>query len=73
MRKFILPILAVIGFAKAEEEEVNPPFKFRMNKGLFESVIDTGDHKIVEAFQNVALGEVEQEGLKLENVSCTMV
>jgi len=77
MRKLILPILAVIGFANAEEtkkeeEDVNPPLKFRMNKGLFESVIDTGDHKIVEVFQNIDLGEVTSGDIKLENVSCTM-
>ena len=51
---------------------MNPPFKFRMNKALFESIIDSGDHKIVEAFQNEDLGEVAAGDLKLENVSCTM-
>jgi len=66
-----LPVLSWIGFAKAEEE-VNPPFKFRMNKGLFESIIDSGDHKIVEAFADLQLGEVSSGDIKLENVSCSM-
>jgi hypothetical protein len=71
MRKIILPVLCLLGFAKAEED-VNPPFKFRMNKGLFESIIDSGDHKIVEAFENLQLGELTSGDIKLENVSCSM-
>lgn len=73
MRSLILPVLTFLGTAVvAEDSNINPPFKFRANKKLFTAMINSGDHNVVEIFQDLQVGSLSEGDLNLENVSFSM-
>jgi hypothetical protein len=71
MRSLFLPILSLLGTVGyvVSAEEINPPAKFRFNKDLFTSMMNTGDEKIMETFKAMPLGDFESGDVKMENVS----
>jgi len=73
MRNLILPLLTFLGTANsAIDDNINPPFKFRVNKQLFQAMVNSGDGNVVQLFQDLEVGSLNEGDLNLENVSFSM-